>query len=92
MLAMSKNDLFEELLDVLPFCVYIADMANYTLLYANRQMQEALGSRDLAGRKCYNYIYNCSSPCPLISRSDSKHIVLRQTRCLRRSIHPSPEN
>jgi len=64
MFTKSKNAIFEELFDVLPFSVYIVDVATYSIVYANKQMQKAVGKEDLIDRKCYKQIFNYSSPCP----------------------------
>lgn len=47
-----------------PTGVYICDTDNYTMLYANKCMAEALGGDyDYAGRKCYEYLLHLDEPC-----------------------------
>jgi signal transduction histidine kinase/FixJ family two-component response regulator len=48
-------------LDAIPFPVYIADIANYELVFVNRTMRERLqGSR---GRTCHEVIFCRERPC-----------------------------
>lgn len=60
---LSKNALFEELFDILPFAVYIVDVQNYRIVYANRQMRTIAGEQCLEGRICYKQIFKVERPC-----------------------------
>ncbi|MBX9635852.1 MAG: hybrid sensor histidine kinase/response regulator, partial [Magnetospirillum sp.] len=52
---------WEVIFDVIPFPVYVADSATYDIICTNRAMRQKVGV--VQGRKCYESIYNQTSPC-----------------------------
>lgn len=48
-------------LDLIPFGVYVADVANHGLVYANRAMRRRIG--EPAARKCWEAVYGQEGPC-----------------------------
>lgn len=60
---LSKNALFEELFDIVPFAVYIVDVRNYRIVYANRQMRHVAEEDSLEDRVCYEHIFKLDRPC-----------------------------
>lgn len=55
----------KDILEAVEELIYVVDMENYDLLYANDAMRKAFGitRADLKGRKCYEIISSFSSPC-----------------------------
>ncbi len=47
--------------DVIPFPIYIADVATHDVICLNRAMRQRIG--DVGGQKCYQAIYGQESPC-----------------------------
>ena len=58
---MIEGDLFKSLFDVIPFDVYVVDIAKYEIIYMNRKMIENRG--DYIGGRCYQNIYGEAAPC-----------------------------
>jgi diguanylate cyclase (GGDEF)-like protein len=58
---MIENHLFEALFEMIPFGVYVVDIKNYQVVYANRSYKEAHG--DWVNKICYQTIYEEDSPC-----------------------------
>ncbi len=63
MVDLSKDALFEELFDIVPFAVYIVDVQTYRIVYANSRMKIMSGEAELVGRTCYKNIFKNDSPC-----------------------------
>ncbi len=78
--------------------VYVSDMDSYELLYMNRKLREMYGFHSLeeiAGKKCYEVLQNCSGPCAICNNHElsegyfkewgyynpilGKHLVLKDT-------------
>ncbi len=78
--------------------VYVSDMDSYELLYMNRKLREMYGFHSLeeiAGKKCYEVLQNCSGPCAICNNYElsegyfkewgyynpilGKHLVLKDT-------------
>jgi len=58
---MLESSLLETHFDVIPFGIYVVDVATLKLIFVNRHFRDRLG--DLAGRKCYEAIYESPQPC-----------------------------
>lgn len=58
---MIENHLFEALFEMFPFGVYVVDIKNYQVIYANRSYRESHG--DCVNKICYEAIYKEDSPC-----------------------------
>lgn len=56
-----ENSLFTGLFDAMPFSVYVADVKNHELIFANKTMRQRIG--DVRNAKCYHAIYSKDSPC-----------------------------
>ncbi len=78
--------------------VYVSDMDSYELLYMNRKLREMYGFHsfeEIAGKKCYEVLQNCSGPCAICNNHElsegyfkewgyynpilGKHLVLKDT-------------
>lgn len=78
--------------------VYVSDMDSYELIYMNRKLLEMQGFHSLdeiAGKKCYEVLQNCSEPCAMCNNHQlsegcfkewwyynpiiGKHLVLKDT-------------
>lgn len=87
-----------ELFENLNEYVYVSDMDSYELLYMNRKLLELHGFHsleELAGKKCYEVLQNCSRPCAICNNRElseghfkewgyynptyGKHLVLKDT-------------
>jgi len=58
---MLESSLLETHFDVIPFGIYVVDVATLKLIFVNRHFRDRLG--DLSGRKCYEAIYESPQPC-----------------------------
>jgi diguanylate cyclase (GGDEF)-like protein len=58
---MIESHLFEALFEMFPFGVYVVDIKNYQVIYANRTYREAHG--ECVNQVCYEAIYREDSPC-----------------------------
>jgi signal transduction histidine kinase len=59
--SMLESSLLETHFDVIPFGIYVVDVATLDLVFVNRHFRDRLG--DLAGRKCHEAIYESPQPC-----------------------------
>ena len=59
--SMLESSLLETHFDVIPFGIYVVDVATHDLVFVNRHFRDRLG--DLAGRKCHEAIYESPQPC-----------------------------
>lgn len=58
---MRENALFESHFDLIPFGIYVVDVANYDLVYSNRAFNDSFGNH--VGRTCYRVLYERDTPC-----------------------------
>lgn len=58
---MIEGDLFKSLFDVIPFDIYVVDVANYEIIYMNKKMIQSRGN--YIGQHCYERIYGEPKPC-----------------------------
>lgn len=61
--------------------VYVADIDNHDLIYMNKKTLEANGFssiEELSGRKCYEVIQNCLTPCSFCNNHDLKQGYFRE--------------
>lgn len=58
---MMESKLLETHFDVIPFDIYVVDVATLELVFLNRHFRDHLG--DLAGRTCYEALHELSQPC-----------------------------
>ena len=52
--------------------VYVSDIDTYELVYMNRKARELYGISsldELSGRKCYEFLQNCSCPCSICTNA-----------------------
>ncbi len=59
--TMLESSLLETHFDVIPFGIYVVDVATLEVVFVNRHFRDRLG--DLAGRKCHEAIYDSPQPC-----------------------------
>ncbi len=78
--------------------IYVSDADTHELIYMNKKLLEMYGFRSLeeiAGKKCYEVLQNCSEPCAICNNSElserhfrewsyynpilGKHLVLKDT-------------
>ncbi len=60
--SMLESALLQTHFDVIPFGIYVVDVATYELVFVNRHFREALGGE--VGRKCHAVLYERDAPCP----------------------------
>jgi signal transduction histidine kinase len=58
---MLESALLKTHFDVIPFGIYVVDVATYELVFVNRHYRETIGAAE--GRKCYEAIYENDAPC-----------------------------
>lgn len=58
---MIESDLFKSLFDIIPFEIYVVDVANYEIVYMNRTMIQGRGN--LIGQTCHKLIFGEEKPC-----------------------------
>ncbi len=58
---MIEGDLFKSLFDVIPFDIYVVDIATYEIIYMNKKMIQSRG--DYIGQRCHERIYGEAKPC-----------------------------
>ncbi len=59
--AMLESALLQTHFDVIPFGIYVVDVASHELVFVNRHFRETLGA--VEGRKCYEVIFAEEAPC-----------------------------
>jgi len=59
--SMLESALLKTHFDVIPFGIYVVDVANYELVFVNRHYREQLGAAE--GGKCYKVLYDNDGPC-----------------------------
>ncbi len=69
----NKQEETQELLDMLPFPIYISNPENYVVLCHNKALSEYLGGLNIVGKKCYEQLMGLDKPCSFCS---SEHLVL----------------
>ena len=62
---MLESNLFEVLLDILPFKAYVVDIKSYEVLYANQAMKESMYT--IGSKNCFEIFYGQSKPCSCCS-------------------------
>ena len=58
---MEENALFESHFDLIPFGIYVVDVADYSIVYSNRSFNERFGR--LVGKRCHKVLYERDAPC-----------------------------
>lgn len=57
-----ESFIFENVLDIMPFDVYVVDITNYTIIFMNKYMKERYG--DLSGGTCHKLLFSQEdTPC-----------------------------
>ncbi len=62
-------DFFENLNEY----VYVSDIDDHELIYMNRKLREMYGFdslEEIAGKKCYEVLQNCSEPCAICNNNE----------------------
>ncbi|WP_428568037.1 MAG: ATP-binding protein [Solidesulfovibrio sp. DCME] len=59
--SMLESALLQTHFDVIPFGIYVVDVASYDLVFVNRHFRETLGAAE--GRKCHEVIFDEPAPC-----------------------------
>jgi signal transduction histidine kinase len=59
--SMLESALLQTHFDVIPFGIYVVDVASYELVFVNRHFRERMG--DFEGRKCHEVIFDEPAPC-----------------------------
>ena len=55
--------------------VYVSDIENYDLIYMNKKSRDTYGFHSLeemSGKKCYEVLQNCSTPCSICNNHELK--------------------
>ena len=55
--------------------VYVSDTENYDLIYMNKKSRDTYGFQSLeemSGKKCYEVLQNCSTPCSICNNHELK--------------------
>jgi signal transduction histidine kinase/DNA-binding response OmpR family regulator len=60
---MIESNLFQSLFDVIPFGVYVSDIATDEIVYMNIYMRERAGARAAVGNPCWKAIYRQEAKC-----------------------------
>ena len=63
-MPLEEQNLLQMVLDMIPAHVYIMDLENFEILFANARVKKYAGE-DCVGRKCYEAMQHRSTPCPL---------------------------
>ncbi|MHC1711519.1 MAG: ATP-binding protein [Solidesulfovibrio sp.] len=58
---MLESALLQTHFDVIPFGIYVMDVATYELVFVNKHFRDTLGPAE--GRKCHSVIYDNDAPC-----------------------------
>jgi signal transduction histidine kinase len=58
---MLENNLFQVLLDILPFKAYVVDIKTYEIIYANQEMKDSIYSS--GDKNCFEVFYGQNKPC-----------------------------
>ncbi len=64
----KKEEEAQELLDILPFPIYISNAETYEVLGFNKVLSEYIDTSTLLHNKCYEKIKGFDAPCPYCSR------------------------
>ncbi|EHJ46400.1 PAS/PAC sensor signal transduction histidine kinase [Solidesulfovibrio carbinoliphilus subsp. oakridgensis] len=59
--SMLESALLQTHFDVIPFGIYVVDVATYELVFVNKHFRDALGAG--LGRKCHEVLYESDAPC-----------------------------
>lgn len=65
-------------------CVYVTDMDSYEVIYMNPTSMEVFGVKsmeDTVGKKCYEVIQQCSSPCKICNNDELEPNQFRERQC-----------
>ena len=60
--SMLESALLRTHFDVIPFGIYVVDVATLDLVFVNRHFREQMG--EIGDRKCHDVIYASQTPCP----------------------------
>ncbi len=63
--------------------VYVSDVESYELIYLNKKALETFGFRsveEVAGRKCYEVLQNCSMPCMICNNHELRQGYFKEWR------------
>ena len=60
--SMLESALLKTHFDVIPFGIYVVDVATCELVFVNKLFRDTLGAAE--GLKCYRVIYENDAPCP----------------------------
>lgn len=64
-----------EFFDTMDELIYVSDLSSYELIYMNKKALQAYGFHSLeeaAGKKCYEVLQNCSTPCSMCNNHKLK--------------------
>lgn len=73
-----------EFFDTMDELVYVSDMDNYDLIYMNKKALMTYGFHSLdeiAGKKCYEVLQNCSAPCSMCGSHELKQGYFKEEWC-----------
>ena len=59
--SMLESALLQTHFDVIPFGIYVVDVATYEIVFVNRHFRETLGAAE--GSRCHEVIFGESAPC-----------------------------
>lgn len=74
---MLESNLFEVLLDILPFKAYVVDIKSYEVLYANQAMKESMYT--IGSKNCFEIFYGQSKPCSWCSMNKLKSNIINSS-------------
>ncbi len=64
--------------------VYVSDIDSHELIYMNRKLLEMQGFsslEDIAGKKCYEVLQNCSEPCAICNNHELREGYFKEWKC-----------
>lgn len=59
--SMLESALLQTHFDVIPFGIYVVDVANYEIVFVNRHFRQSIGAAE--GRKCHEVLFDEAAPC-----------------------------
>jgi len=59
--SMLESALLQTHFDVIPFGIYVVDVATFELVFVNKHFRDTLGAAE--GRKCHAVIFDSDAPC-----------------------------
>lgn len=65
----QKEQQLRDIVDSFPDPIYVADMENHHVLFANKSISDSFPNQDIMGTLCHKTFQNMDSPCPFCSNA-----------------------